>query len=244
MQRGPWSLYAIDTIGGTLDGTAGARECTIHGVVKVNSDDSPYRVANEFIAGRLAMMLGLPVPPGVIVKVDDETLAYVWLKFGPKGETPPPVSPAALAKDKPALAAKIVTFDCWIANPDRFSQNLCYAKNLIDAMIWDHEQALFGASGNRRLDRLEDVRDRAILNGCLASYVTSTEHFSSFARHIRFLCEGSDSPLRSVCEEARISGAILPDEEDALVEVLEHRESNLLKMVQTLPSLKGQTVMT
>jgi hypothetical protein len=243
MSHGPWSLYAIDAIGGNLDGTAGAKLCKIHGVVKMNSNDSPYRVANEFIAGRLAMMLGLPVPPGAIVRVDDETLAYVSLKFGPMGELPPPAFAEEFARDEPALATKIVMFDCWIANPDRHSANLCYAKNQIDPMIFDHEQALLGSSGWRRLDRLENLKDRPILNGCLAPLIISQEYFSDFASRIRFLCRGQDGPMRAVCQEARSVGAILKNEEESLVEVLEYRSSKLIEMLRALPALTGQGVM-
>lgn len=81
------------------------------------------------------------------------------------------------------------------------------------------------------------------MNGCLAPFIVSQDYFSDFASRIRFLCLGHDSPMREVCREARSAGAILKNEEDLLVEVLEHRSSTLVEMLRSLPALTGQGVM-
>src|SRR4051812_15115751 len=101
MGKWPGSFYSIDVLGGPLDGTAGAMECTAHGIFKTNSPGSELLVANEFICGRLAMMMGLPVPPGGIVKIDDGSLGYLGMRFGLHGEDPAPANAEAFAQDFP-----------------------------------------------------------------------------------------------------------------------------------------------
>ncbi len=165
MGKGSWGFYAVDAFGESLDGTAGARACTIHGVIKQNTPGAPHLVANEFICGRLAAAMGLPVPPGGIVKLDDDSLAYVSLRFGLNGEQPPPAYADELVADLPDLALRIVAFDCWVANRDRHEGNLTYERRAIPPMVFDHEKALMGGIGP---DRLDGAKGEAILNGCLA----------------------------------------------------------------------------
>lgn len=244
MGHGIGPLYPVDTIGGSgLPGGATDSDfCTFRGIVKTGDDQSPYLVANEFIAGRLAMMLNLPIPPGDIVQRDDGRMAYGCLRFGAKGDALAPIVPEIFAQDEPLLSANIVMFDCWIANEDRHEGNLAYARDRLSPMVFDHDQALFGANGGRRLDRLATVRNDAILNGCLAQWITTSEAFSPFANRIRVLCHQDHGMMRSVCDEAQARGAISKVEKEAVVEFLEHRSSRLLDMLQGLPNLKGQVV--
>ena len=110
-------------------------------------------------------------------------------------------------------------------------------------MIYDHDQAIFGANGGRRLDRLDDLRDTAILNGCLAPYITNTEQFSAFSDRIRVLCHPPYGMVRSICQEVSMAGVITPDEESKIVEFLEYRQPKLIEMVRKLPNLGGQGVL-
>lgn len=244
MGRGTGPLYPVDTIGGSgiPGGATDSEFCTFRGIVKKAETQSPFLVANEFIAGRLAMMLGLPVPPGAIVELDDGTKAYGCMRFGANGDAIAPAIASVFVADNPTLAAKIVMFDCWIANEDRHEGNLADV-NHTTPMIYDHDQSLFGANGGRRLDRLDDLRDSAILNGCLAQHVTNAEPFSAFANRIRVLCHPLYGMVRSICEEVRMAGIITADEEGKIVEFLEYREPKLIEMVRKLPNLGGQGVL-
>lgn len=235
MGQGSWG-YTIDAVGDPLFGTADARLCTTSGVLKFNSTESPFVVANEFICGRLAMMMGLPAPPGVIVKLDDDRIGYLCIKFGPKGETPPPAFPDELAQDHPDLATGVVIFDCWIANGDRHEGNIAYARAHIPPMIFDHEKALLGARDGRKLRRLARVRKQAILNGCLAEHVKSAEPFPRYVGKARWLCENA---LPDICAEALRAGAVQESECKAVVAFLSDRASRLKDMLKALP-IKGQ----
>lgn len=123
-----FGFYEIDAWGDPLPGASAPRYCTLSGIAKLNSASAPYAVANEFICGRLGLMVGLPVPPGVVVTADDGRLAYVSLRFGPKGQRPPPTIPEHLVEDKPSVAAGIIAFDCWIGNEDRHQENVAYVR--------------------------------------------------------------------------------------------------------------------
>lgn len=75
------------------------RFVTLDGVAKGQPHGGRF-VANEFVCGLLAMMLGLPCPPGAVVhtKVDgDFSSWYVLLKFGKLNERPPPANLIHLA---------------------------------------------------------------------------------------------------------------------------------------------------
>jgi len=170
--------------------------------------------------------------------------AYGCLRFGAKGDSLAPIVPESFAEDEPTLAAEIVIFDCWIANEDRHERNLAYVRGHTAPMIFDHDQSLFGANGGRRLDRLANVRDDVILNGCLAPYITSCDAFTSFSGRIGMVCASRNAMMRPIFEEARRAKAISEDEEIQLIEFLEHRASRLLEMFKKLPNLKGQMVLT
>jgi len=225
------SYYAIDVLYDPLDGTSGAQACSVHAVAKRNSLGAPHLVANEFICGRLAMLMGLPVPPGAMAKLDDGGLAYVSLRFGPRGERPPPVAPAELVADHPELALRIVAFDCWVANTDRHEGNLIYLKAPGSRpMIFDHDKALMAGLGKERLER---VRDEAILDGCLVEHLRASKGGrAKAAEHCRWI---ADNLLEGVCDEAFGAGAVSEDDRDAVVDFLRVRATSLLTMLNQLP---------
>jgi hypothetical protein len=135
---------------------AAPRYCTISGVAKSNSGNAPYAVANEFICGRLGLMIGLPIPPGMVARTDDGNLAYISLRFGPKGELSPPVIPEHLVEDNPSIAAGINAFDCWIGNEDRHPGNVAYVRGQSQrpATVFDHSHALLGFERGGAVGRL------------------------------------------------------------------------------------------
>lgn len=92
---GPTSfgVYVVDAWGDPVGvGSNGARWCTIGAIAKTNAAGRPFLVANEFICNRLAMMLGLPTPPGVIARSDNGEACFVALRFGRHSEVPPPAN--------------------------------------------------------------------------------------------------------------------------------------------------------
>ncbi len=65
------------------EGVYGARFCTLPGVVKSDIEpEGTCLAANEYICNRLALALGLPAPPGGLIRIADGRVAFVSLRFG------------------------------------------------------------------------------------------------------------------------------------------------------------------
>lgn len=84
--------YFIDTIGEGLGGVTDPHFCSIAGVLKRRSAEHHYVVANEFICGRLGLLAGLNIPPGVMVLTDEGDSARVNCEDPVRWLAPPPAS--------------------------------------------------------------------------------------------------------------------------------------------------------
>ncbi|MDR3661302.1 MAG: hypothetical protein P4L86_13085 [Mycobacterium sp.] len=104
-----------------------------------------------------------------IVELDDGTPAYAMMKFGKKGDKPPPVDAEEFVENRPHLAAGIVLFDAWILNGDRHAGNLAWYPGKNDAAsIFDHGHALFGTREGKGIDHLHGLLNAPCLGyGCL-----------------------------------------------------------------------------
>ncbi len=140
----------VDTWGARVDsGATDPQYCTLNGVAKVAPEGAkPYLVANEHVCARLAGIIDLPVPPGVIVEASAGQFGYVALRFGNANERPPPVIPTDLTNNHPEIAAGILTLDCWLANGDRHHENMAYVPEIWPPMAFDHSHAFFGDPGD------------------------------------------------------------------------------------------------
>jgi hypothetical protein len=217
------------------EGASAARYCTFGGVGKLNSPASPYAVANEFIAGRLGMIIGLPVPPGTTATTDDGELAYVGFRFGKQGEKPPPIIPEHFVADNPHLAAGVVAFDSWIGNEDRHPKNLSYVREpRIPPVVFDHERALLGAEAGKAVERLTDRVGESFVGGCLATEIRDGASFDDWAARIASISAGV---IRDVCATALSVGAVTADENEAAIAFLQQRQTRIVEFVSSSPAL-------
>ena len=230
-------FFEIDAWGELVGATASApRHCTLGGIVKVATTEQRYVVPNEFICGRLGLVLGLPVPPGVIVRAEDgETLAYVCLRFGEKGEKPPPAFAADLVADNPKKAAGVMAFDCWILNPDRHANNLAYTRST-PLQVFDHGHAFLGPTTGHGVARLEKHRDTPVLSHCIAPEITSARYFRAWADRIASIHDDVIADL--VDSVTMVDGALgLTRDEGAIAkEFLVYRKARIIDL---LASNKG-----
>lgn len=140
----------------TSEGNSGAFYGTVHAVLKREPHVDTRHVANELIANRLALALGLPVPAGSLV-VDSQPrdgdpegwpvhgFAYACFRLGEHDSLPRGVL-GSIAREQPWLAAGIAVFDAWVANPDRHPGNVAYVPKRIPLAIYDHAVILGGES--------------------------------------------------------------------------------------------------
>ena len=226
-----FGFYEIDAWGEQLTGACAPRFCTLAGVAKRNSAHAPYAVPNEFICGRLGMLIGLPVPPGAVITADNGKLAYVSLRFGPKGEPPPPVDPQEFIEDNPSIAAGVVAFDHWIGNPDRHQHNLAYVRGepKIPVAVFDHSHALLGLQAGAAVQLLRETADDPLVSGILRQHITSSSEFGEWANRIG---EVSNKLIREICRTVVHADGITAGECIAAAEFLIYRKDRVLEKLQ------------
>lgn len=227
------TLFKIDAWGVPVgDGLSGAIYCTISGVAKRNSPDSPYAVPNEYICGRLGYTLGLPVPPGVVVQTDEHQLAYVSLKFGANAERPPSIIPPEFVSDNARLAAGVVAFDTWIANLDRHEDNLTYSRFGTSPVVFDHDRALFGAEPEGAVDRLTRFLDEGLAGSCISQHLPDDAELDlvTWSDRIRNI---SHLQIRDICQHMVCDGGINQDTCEAAVRFLSHRKDRMAELLRS-----------
>lgn len=165
------------------DGVSGAQYINVTGVAKTNQLGEPHIVANEYICARLAAAVGLPVPPGFLVKKDDEPW-FVSMDFNLSGDVLPPILPNLLLARKPDLCAGIVLFDAWILNPDRHAKNLAHDTTTDGVVIFDHSRALMPTDLQQREYAEAMVDKPAIGAHCLATILKDASTFDHWHHRI------------------------------------------------------------
>lgn len=216
-------FYGIVIQGDVGQGVTGAKQASLLGIVKTDSNTAEFNVANEFIAGRLAQALGLPCPPGSMVRTATGEIVYAMMQFGSKGEKLPPANPVAVCSTHHLVAAGIVMFDEWIVNHDRHTSNLAYDPS-VGVGIFDHGHALLGTARTDAQNRLSTWINQPAFGGCLLAHITRSGDLAAWIQRIRQV------PLYLIehaCDTVKTIGLITREERDALVSVLKHRQSTI-----------------
>jgi hypothetical protein len=227
-----FGFYEIDAWGEQLTGDSAPQRCTLSGVAKRNSPKAPYAVPSEFICSRLALLIGLPVPPGAVVTADDGNLAYVSLRFGPKVGSPPPLDAREFVEDNPSTAAGVIAFDCWVGNPDRHEHNLAYVRGewKVPVTVFDHSHALLGVRAGAAVQQLCTTLDEPVISGILRQHITSSTEFEYWANRIGAV---PVELIRDICQTVVHPDGITADECTAVTEFLIHRKDRILEMIQS-----------
>jgi hypothetical protein len=218
-------FYEIDTWGPVQTGTASLpRLCTMSGFAKVSSPQQPYLVPNEFICGRIGLLMGLPVPPGIATKTDTGELAFVSLRFGHHGEKPPPVVAEHVVADNPSAAAGVIVLDCWVANEDRHAGNLAFVRGLASLHIFDHGHALLGPEAGKGIDRLKRLAQVPVVSACLAPHISRSSDFKEWIERAEAIPENL---LRDLVATVTSPAGLTTDEANATISFLIERRGNL-----------------
>lgn len=157
----------VTNLGASADGATGAVWGTADVLVKP-SDLHPNVVANEYVANRLALVLGVPVPMGDVWTDELGVKYWVTAAIRQRGfELPPPTS-ADLAQVPEDMRSLMLIFDAWINNVDRHEENiLCDRRGR--AWLIDHDQALYGDIRSDRTRGLLSTMDRPLTGHIFAT---------------------------------------------------------------------------
>ncbi len=183
----------------------------------------------------------MPVPPGTVVTTDDAKVAYVSLRFGPRGESPPPLDPQEFVEDNPSIAAGVIAFDCWISNPDRHEHNLAYVPDepKVPVTVFDHSHALLGVKAGAVIQLLHETMDEPLVSGILRRYITSSREFEYWAERIRVL---PNELIRDIRRMANHLDGLSVEECAAAAEFLIRRKGRVLEMIRAskerMPNIK------
>ena len=94
------------------EGVNAAWHLTHGSVAKGSSEHSPYLIPNEWICGRLALVLGLPIPPFALFRHGAKgKRMFASLQFAAGDPQPPDTNPPVLAAKHPDLCTGILLFD-------------------------------------------------------------------------------------------------------------------------------------
>lgn len=166
--------FCVEEWGEALEGSSSPSKCTLLGVTKTADDHSLYSVFNEYVCSRLAILVGLPTRPCVLVEDPEGALsaACLWI------DGSPPADLEDALRRFPRTAAGIVTFDCWIANDDRGFENLLLSDD--ELIPIDYDQGLFGSGFNpERMTRPDEP-----YAGGIAELVPPSRHIDEWCARI------------------------------------------------------------
>ncbi len=153
---------------------SGVREAVGHGatapelgdvtaIIKQDGDESRTQIYSEYVAGRLAAMVGITVAAGVFV-AHARGLRYASLKIAEVGFTLTDIEEGhagEVTARYPVEAANLAVFDAWICNADRSGNLRANLAQSTDNMIigLDHGGSLLSVAStiDTALDRLKQV---------------------------------------------------------------------------------------
>lgn len=216
-------------LGALVDGSSGGvLMARLAAYVRPFDEDSPYCVVNDYVATAVGMAMGVPVPPGTLVKLGSEW-GFLSLGFGERGKRPPPADFEELADERPWEASGVIVLDQWIANADRHDGNLAYLSALGMA-AFDHDQALFGACRpGTGIDSLGQGRQRRVSKHELAPYLKTIEHVPSWIRRAQSITRLELLRIAWTCVDA---GLLTRREAESLVDFLEYRQLNIDRFIE------------
>lgn len=223
------------------DGATEARWAEAEVLVKDNSAHANV-VVNEFLANRLAVAVGVPVPMGDLWIDDTGRPHWVIAAIKDRGFDLPPPSETEMALVPEATRGLMVAFDAWILNPDRHESNVL-ADGAGHAWLIDHDQALLGEmAAEARVDGLRTLHERPHRDtGGVWAGSARPERAAVTAGALRIRSAPS-AVLERAASEARRVGLLDAPAAAAVTAMLSARRENLSRLLD--PSTMAPTVMS
>lgn len=214
-----------------VEGSDGVSAVRINTYARQNTASRPYGVVNDYIASRLGTFIGLPVPPGLLVKLSGDIYGYLSMAFGIKGDRLPPVIFDQFAIERPWDAWGIIAFDQWVANWDRHDENLAYAPS-VGVAVFDHDMALLArtpGSESQACSTLRQGRDLEVKAHSLAPHMLTSQYLDSWCERISTVRTTEVSRLVNDCVNSKLIS------HETAVEIqtfVEHRKTRVRNYIE------------
>lgn len=203
-------------------------------IIKQDGRESRAQIYCEYVAGRLAAMVGVTVAAGVLV-AHAAGLRYASLKVAEVGFTLTDIEPEhadAVVTRYPVEAASLAVFDVWIGNGDRAGNLRANLQESTDNLMigLDHGGSLLSVGDTidaalQRLRRVDFPRGH-LFAGRLDRRLTD-----GMVQRIQCI---SDAAIQDACVLGETLGsAMLPDQAD-LAEALAWRRDQLQVIVDRM----------
>ncbi len=191
-----------------------------------------YLIANEWIAGNLAQLLRLPVPPFAITQgANAKTRMFVSLLFDIAGG-PADSDGGTLWASQPKLCTGIIVFDILVANYDRHARNIKVDDPVRPRsfFLFDHDQTICGG-GTGKADlkgRFQKLKNDPYLgHHILKDSIDTEKHFPEWIKRI---LEIPDWYIEELCQDSRQLG-LTKTEAELTCKFLIHRRDNISAII-------------
>jgi hypothetical protein len=162
---------------------------------------NPYEVFNELVAMQLGRLIGLSVPPGMVVEKEG-SLYFASMHILETGGSLPDCDFARFCREMRREACGTMVFDAWIANNDRHDENMWFNYYDSEYFLIDHGQSLLGNGGEVFLHSNRDRLHIRTSTPALSEFITSFVDFRHWYDLIKAI--PPDSIRRVVNEAAKV----------------------------------------
>jgi hypothetical protein len=198
-------------------------------------DDSPYLIANEWVASNIGWFLRVHVPPFALMRRAGHKGMFVSLHIDPRKLTQPPdAKPVKLVERDADLCTGILLFDVLIANVDRHAGNILVddPQSPLQIDVIDHDRAVFGHFPGEVRARLTLLWNHLAVTGntgitgeqrhCLIDAVTTPDHFWKWMGRISAIPDGF---VKDICDEV-VGIGVTKEDADLAASFLINRKRN------------------
>lgn len=214
--------------------STGACYGDVEAVIKQDSPEAPAQVYCEYVAARLAALVGIDAAAGVLVP-HSRGLMYASLTISQLANPLVKVDASNLDDFKayhPVEAARLAVFDLWIGNADRVG-------NVLASMGLSTEDVVAGIDNGSSLLNTEETKEQSLRllwdAGQPDFHLFGIGHKWAYCEDILSRIEGlPDFAIDTACVLGDTVGSVMLPEQAEVAEVLKWRKSSgrLRKLVK------------
>lgn len=217
-------FFAIAGYGAQVEDSATVTAVRVAAYARRNVHQRRFAVVNDYVASTLGMAVGLPVPPGALLRFHQGEPGYLSLGFSDRGDRPPPIIPPVFTRERPWEATGIIAFDQWILNNDRHDANLAYLPNS-GVAVFDHDMALIcNPQDGDACTSLESGLEQTIKGHLLSRHLETAEYFSEWFDRVKSVRKREIRRAVTTCFDANLIDDKIRDK---LIGFLEHRQTRI-----------------